>query len=501
MVSSKIGRNDPCFCGSGKKYKKCCLAQESEGEDLSGMDPLWREIRKVIDGLSVRIVLFAEERFGEAPIAEAWSEFTFDDASGSAGPDRFHLPVFFSWFSYNWTPDPYSETYQAPPGLAGGTIGRAFLQKYRKTLSPLAVRYIEACQNAAFSFYDILSVEPGTGLRLRDIVTEEEFDIVDRAASTSAVPGKILFGNVVRIDHLTLMDATAPYLIPVEKKPDILLLKSFIRKTFPHPSRKDLAEYDFEILALYQAIMDELRNPVPPTIHNTDDELLAIHEITYDIGSPRQAFDLLKDLSVVESEEEMLRSATFDAQGALFEVSIPWSKSGNRAHASWDNTILGQIGIRGETLSIQTNSDNRAQKIREIVEIRLSGIARFRSDTIVSQKDILKMATKKKGSGSTSGTKTGSPPETGEAAQTVLKDLVRKNMLQWPGKKIPMLGDRTPMEAVLDPDGRELVESLLLDMEQREVGPGIRIAPDVMEEVRKTLGLGNRPFRETDKQG
>ncbi len=21
----KIGRNDPCPCGSGKKYKKCCL--------------------------------------------------------------------------------------------------------------------------------------------------------------------------------------------------------------------------------------------------------------------------------------------------------------------------------------------------------------------------------------------------------------------------------------------------------------------------------------------
>lgn len=22
---SKIGRNDPCPCGSGRKYKKCCL--------------------------------------------------------------------------------------------------------------------------------------------------------------------------------------------------------------------------------------------------------------------------------------------------------------------------------------------------------------------------------------------------------------------------------------------------------------------------------------------
>jgi hypothetical protein len=24
------GRNEPCFCGSGKKYKKCCLAKEQE---------------------------------------------------------------------------------------------------------------------------------------------------------------------------------------------------------------------------------------------------------------------------------------------------------------------------------------------------------------------------------------------------------------------------------------------------------------------------------------
>ncbi|MFM9943434.1 MAG: SEC-C metal-binding domain-containing protein [Hyphomicrobiaceae bacterium] len=23
----KVGRNDPCLCGSGKKYKKCCLGQ------------------------------------------------------------------------------------------------------------------------------------------------------------------------------------------------------------------------------------------------------------------------------------------------------------------------------------------------------------------------------------------------------------------------------------------------------------------------------------------
>jgi hypothetical protein len=30
VLGPKVGRNDACPCGSGKKYKKCCLAQESE---------------------------------------------------------------------------------------------------------------------------------------------------------------------------------------------------------------------------------------------------------------------------------------------------------------------------------------------------------------------------------------------------------------------------------------------------------------------------------------
>ena len=28
----KVGRNDPCPCGSGKKYKKCCMLKDLEKE-------------------------------------------------------------------------------------------------------------------------------------------------------------------------------------------------------------------------------------------------------------------------------------------------------------------------------------------------------------------------------------------------------------------------------------------------------------------------------------
>lgn len=30
-MTTKIGRNDPCSCGSGKKYKKCCLGKQQTG--------------------------------------------------------------------------------------------------------------------------------------------------------------------------------------------------------------------------------------------------------------------------------------------------------------------------------------------------------------------------------------------------------------------------------------------------------------------------------------
>jgi len=29
-MNTKIGRNDPCPCGSGKKYKQCCLGKETK---------------------------------------------------------------------------------------------------------------------------------------------------------------------------------------------------------------------------------------------------------------------------------------------------------------------------------------------------------------------------------------------------------------------------------------------------------------------------------------
>jgi hypothetical protein len=38
-AEKKLGRNEPCWCGSEKKYKKCHLASDEERSAAAGADP------------------------------------------------------------------------------------------------------------------------------------------------------------------------------------------------------------------------------------------------------------------------------------------------------------------------------------------------------------------------------------------------------------------------------------------------------------------------------
>jgi hypothetical protein len=42
-MTEKIKRNDPCPCGSGKKYKKCCMDKATTTKMI---DFAWNRLRK-----------------------------------------------------------------------------------------------------------------------------------------------------------------------------------------------------------------------------------------------------------------------------------------------------------------------------------------------------------------------------------------------------------------------------------------------------------------------
>jgi uncharacterized protein YecA (UPF0149 family) len=44
MPVGAVGRNDPCPCGSGKKYKKCCLGKEALARHTAAAEERWKQL-------------------------------------------------------------------------------------------------------------------------------------------------------------------------------------------------------------------------------------------------------------------------------------------------------------------------------------------------------------------------------------------------------------------------------------------------------------------------
>src|SRR6266705_280479 len=95
--NGKIGRNDPCPCGSGKKYKRCCLEQQS------ATDSFWARQRNASDKLTRDMLRFAERRFGDQVLV-AWQDFNMTDRPVplDAYPGEQH--IFRPYFLFHWDP-------------------------------------------------------------------------------------------------------------------------------------------------------------------------------------------------------------------------------------------------------------------------------------------------------------------------------------------------------------------------------------------------------------
>lgn len=69
------GRNDPCPCGSGKKYKKCCLKKDEEARRAA--DEAARDAREAEEAAARRARQAALERSpASRPVDESWKNIT-----------------------------------------------------------------------------------------------------------------------------------------------------------------------------------------------------------------------------------------------------------------------------------------------------------------------------------------------------------------------------------------------------------------------------------------
>lgn len=481
---SKTGRNDPCPCGSGKKYKQCCMnAQETPSpEELQ-----WRRVRRAIAGSAVKLLDYGRDRYGSSLLDEAWHLFSLSEDAEPFSPDTPHMPVFMPWLFFHWLPDERN-TSVSPAALDGLTLAQAYLRDNARRADPLLVEYLQACCAAPFSFYDVVSVQPGKGVTVRDIFNGEEIDVSERTGSRQILTGDILFAKIACLKGIALFEALTPVTIPPDRRKPILSLRKRMERSKQPRTRAGLKAWDLDMLATYHEIVAPLLNPRMPQLRNTDGDPLMPHTLVYDIDSPQQAFEALADLCIAANRDELLEEGTRDDAGNLTAISFAWLKAGNEMHARWSNTIMGSISIDGGRLTVEVNSENRALLFRKLMAERLPS-ARFRTMSIQSVESMLSEETRR---APTTAERTAEQEldelDAQPEVQALLAEEMRRHYREWLDTKIPLLDNKTPRQAVKSRDGRELVEGLLLQIE-RGIGKMPPIDPAIVRELREALGL------------
>ena len=476
-----IGRNDPCPCGSGLKYKNCCLSKKA----ITSADYLWHKLRDVDNKLVKELMEHLGHFYCEDMIVDAWTEFMFDE-NDDFDEESPHNQAFFPWLLYDYMPDDdYLVEKTSKKYFRNHTIAQSYLSMHKDRLADLKVRFIEATGCQPYSFYEVLECEGGKGFRLRDIFLGNEMYVSEKLGSQGTQRGDILFARVVRIDHIYMLVGCGGIYFQPGNKIHIIELRVAMRSKSNVLNVDDLFDWEEEIRMLYLDLYTA--HITPPTMVNTDGEPLCSHELYFEIESTQEAFDKLKSLALIQDEKELLRNAEFDNEGRLQCVELPWLKRGNRSIKGWDNTVLGHVIIEGKQIRVTVNSKKRAERIKKKINTLLKGHVKYRTTKIQSIESMMNKVRKEPDSRNDEERKyIQIQPEYKEVIDAELK----KHWDQWITDRLIALGNKTPVEAVKDPDGREMVIALLDDFERHdEIQPiGMR-QKKFIDRAREQLGL------------
>jgi hypothetical protein len=154
-----FSRNSPCPCGSGKKYKKCCLESEQAERSAQSLPYSETEVDAVLGALS----RYAErDEFAE--FIDVSMQHFFAGIPGDV-PDPLEIPECRIGF-WGWS------VLDMPARTGGETIADLFGKKHAARLSRGEQRYLNALRGAELRLYEVIVVA-SEGAMLRDALSGE----------------------------------------------------------------------------------------------------------------------------------------------------------------------------------------------------------------------------------------------------------------------------------------------------------------------------------------
>ncbi|MCH7664514.1 MAG: SEC-C domain-containing protein [Acidobacteria bacterium] len=424
---AKVGRNDPCPCGSGRKYKKCHLPLDRE-EHFTRRE--CDSLHELDASLVRRLTEFAVARFGLA--ARGFTK-DFTDAA---------LVVQFSapWSVYHYR-------------IEGATVLDHYLEDQGRRLSRAERAWFTTQQAAWLSVWEVTEVDPGKTVTLHDLLSGETRSVHEESGSRTLVVRDALLARVADHDGFSLLCGVHPRpLPPFEAAEVVRRARGRLRRKRAVPVERLRAEpFGRYLIRRWEEAVEELdaAHKTPPTLVNTDGDPLLLTTDHFEVVAGAR--------SEVEARLAALEGAEPQEAGEDRAVYV-FLRPGNAQHADWDNTVVGHARLSDTALQLETNSRVRADALRERVENACGDLIRHRA----------REHTDPLSAKAAPAERDPAPGPTGPEVEQLLLKFKQRHYADWADQPLPALDGKTPREAVRTAQGKAAVDVLLKDMENRE---------------------------------
>jgi len=431
----KVGRNDPCPCGSGKKFKKCCGKEANE--------PVAAEDE---DGGVGKAVLWLTGRHAKAvktSIAAMLNEDLDDEEQ-----TRLQKLDEDDWQAVQINAMEWL--------LAEGSIAVKGVQRNVADLllgpggpafTPGQRSWIEQLSRQPLRVYDITEVLPDVGMRLCDALDTEAAPVMvyEKSGSEHAQVGNLIGVRIMEVDgHHEISGAAYPF--------SRLMNASLLAEL--HTVVEDAAvqgeKLSRELSAtIRRCWIAQCARPLPlPTVvdaHSGDPMLLITDH--YRVRNWDDLAAALKTQSDIEGER-----------------ATGWARHFDCADGQTRQSVSINLGKGEDRIELFYKTQNYADQGRPWFEALAGKSVEFVGRELSDPRSAMKNPPTGK-TGSSATTAPNLPPE-------VLAEAVEKSLhriyANWSDEPIPALGGKTPRQALATATGRERVRGLLRSYEAGE---------------------------------
>ncbi len=381
--------------------------------------------------LVAEMLRFARRRFpGWNPVAE------FEDGLGG---DIEDAQLFAPLLAYHWI-------------VEGRHVVDWYQETQGKRLSSDELAWFAAQGRAWLSIWEVLEVNPGENITVRDLLSGEERLVHEVSGSRMVVKRDAILGRVVDDEGISIFCGMHPHTLPPLEADKVVREARRELRVLSRPvavARLREEETTDMLIALWYAVAGELDRKPLPRLNNTDGDELLLCVDHFDVapGARDAVAARLRALDHAQSADE---------EGTL---EITFLREGNAIHASWENTVVGRAIFAKGRLKIETNSARRADLLRRKVEDACAGLVVHRVREQEDATALLAMARA-----------TGPQKRKVRSAEelAIEREFKTRHYSEWVHEPLPALDGATPLEAVRNAAGKRKVELLLREFENRE---------------------------------